>query len=387
MALGGRTLIFASLPLAAAVAAVLRRDRRRRGHRSASSKILENMEIGHNVIHGQWDWMNDPDDPLVDVGVGQRLPGRSVEALAQRRAPHVDERDGQATATSATRSCASPRSSRGSRCISRSRSTTRCSRCMFQWGVAMHDIDLGALRRGETDARRRRGQLAGIGKKAGKQVLKDYVLWPLLAGPWFLPVAASRTWSRTCMRNVWSYAIIFCGHFPDGAQMFTEADVEGETARRLVPAPGARLVQHHGRPAVPRDERQPQPPDRAPPVPRHAEQSLPGGRAARRGDVREVRRAVQQGLVRAPARHDAAHDLPARAADPSAPRGERDAARWRWPTTRPTTTATRAARSTSSRPRRACRVARSGSTSRAARSRRRRSAVASRTTASTTSSA
>ena len=26
----------------------------------AISKILENMEIGHNVMHGQWDWMRDP---------------------------------------------------------------------------------------------------------------------------------------------------------------------------------------------------------------------------------------------------------------------------------------------------------------------------------------
>ncbi len=25
------------------------------------AKILENMEIGHNVLHGQWDWMNDPE--------------------------------------------------------------------------------------------------------------------------------------------------------------------------------------------------------------------------------------------------------------------------------------------------------------------------------------
>src|SRR6202035_4866914 len=24
------------------------------------SKVLENMEIGHNVMHGQWDWMGDP---------------------------------------------------------------------------------------------------------------------------------------------------------------------------------------------------------------------------------------------------------------------------------------------------------------------------------------
>src|ERR671912_2723668 len=26
----------------------------------SAAKILENMEIGHNVLHGQWDWMNDP---------------------------------------------------------------------------------------------------------------------------------------------------------------------------------------------------------------------------------------------------------------------------------------------------------------------------------------
>ena len=24
------------------------------------AKILENMELGHNVMHGQYDWMNDP---------------------------------------------------------------------------------------------------------------------------------------------------------------------------------------------------------------------------------------------------------------------------------------------------------------------------------------
>ena len=24
------------------------------------AKILDNMEIGHNIMHGQWDWMRDP---------------------------------------------------------------------------------------------------------------------------------------------------------------------------------------------------------------------------------------------------------------------------------------------------------------------------------------
>ena len=27
----------------------------------ATAKIIENMELGHNIIHGQWDWMNDPE--------------------------------------------------------------------------------------------------------------------------------------------------------------------------------------------------------------------------------------------------------------------------------------------------------------------------------------
>src|SRR6478752_8258583 len=50
--IGGRAcLVFASLPPAwGAGVAML-----------SVAKILENMEIGHNVLHGQWDWMRDPD--------------------------------------------------------------------------------------------------------------------------------------------------------------------------------------------------------------------------------------------------------------------------------------------------------------------------------------
>ena len=31
------------------------------------------------------------------------------------------------------------------------------------------------------------------------------------------------------IRNVWSNAVIFCGHFPDGAEKFTKQDVDSET--------------------------------------------------------------------------------------------------------------------------------------------------------------
>ena len=27
----------------------------------AFAKSIENMELGHNICHGQWDWMNDPE--------------------------------------------------------------------------------------------------------------------------------------------------------------------------------------------------------------------------------------------------------------------------------------------------------------------------------------
>ena len=51
LAVGGRVLLLPSLfpPAWLAGTIVL-----------SLSKILENMEIGHNVMHGQWDWMNDP---------------------------------------------------------------------------------------------------------------------------------------------------------------------------------------------------------------------------------------------------------------------------------------------------------------------------------------
>ena len=61
------------------------------------AKILENMEIGHNVLHGQWDWMRDPKIHSTTWEWDMATPGRAVEALAQRAAPHLHEhrRQGQ----------------------------------------------------------------------------------------------------------------------------------------------------------------------------------------------------------------------------------------------------------------------------------------------------
>ena len=71
-------------------------------------------------------------------------------------------------------------------------------------------------------------QLRQIGRKVGKQSLKDYVMYPALTGPFFLQTLAAN-FTANIIRNVWTYGIIFCGHFPDGAVHFTEEELEDET--------------------------------------------------------------------------------------------------------------------------------------------------------------
>ena len=88
------------------------------------AKILENMEIGHNVLHGQWDWMNDPVINSSAWDWDTASTRRGVEALPQLHPPHLHEHPRQGHATSATRSCGSTRTSRGTRSTCCSRSTT-----------------------------------------------------------------------------------------------------------------------------------------------------------------------------------------------------------------------------------------------------------------------
>src|SRR5699024_3024507 len=84
------------------------------------------------------------------------------------------------------------------------------------------------LRRGERKWSDVKDKWRRVRKKMGKQVLKDYVLFPLLAGPFVLPVVLGHA-TPNLVRNLWSYAIIFCGHFPEGTHEFMPEDVENET--------------------------------------------------------------------------------------------------------------------------------------------------------------
>ena len=73
-----------------------------------------------------------------------------------------------------------------------------------------------------------RRQLKGVWRKIRRQVGKDYLVFPLLSGPNFLTTLSANV-TANVVRNLWSYMIIFCGHFPDGAEKFTEEQLDDES--------------------------------------------------------------------------------------------------------------------------------------------------------------
>uniref|UniRef100_UPI00245642FF fatty acid desaturase family protein n=1 Tax=Nocardia wallacei TaxID=480035 RepID=UPI00245642FF len=103
----------------------------------------------------------------------------------------------------------------------------------FEYGVAIQHLELGkvAKKKWPADSPERKQFEADrrlVLKKVGKQVAKDYLIFPLLTGPAFFSTLTANI-TANVVRNVWTNAVIFCGHFPDGAEKFTKADIDGET--------------------------------------------------------------------------------------------------------------------------------------------------------------
>ncbi|KKC02669.1 fatty acid desaturase family protein [Mycobacterium nebraskense] len=191
------------------------------------SKILDNMEIGHNIMHGQYDWMRDP-----------TISGRSFEwdtacPADQWRYSHNYMHHTHTNIVGMDRDIGYG--------ILRMSEDQRWQpyflgnplyafllMVLFQYGVALHELETERIRSGEIELADKRDVLRAIWKKTRRQTLKDYVAFPLLAGP-FAPFVFAGNLSANLMRNVWSYMIIFCGHFPDGTQEFTVEETKDES--------------------------------------------------------------------------------------------------------------------------------------------------------------
>jgi linoleoyl-CoA desaturase len=246
------------------------------------AKILENMEIGHNVMHGQWDWMNDPQinssswdwdsastaeawkhshNYVHHTYTNIRGKDRDLGYEIMRIDPHQKWHPIYLLQPLYNLVLAA----------------------FFEWGVATHDLDFEAIKKGEKSKRAIRRELKGMARKARLQITKDYVVFPALSGLVSVAieaaVASRRTVKQTSrsrraaegvwrhatrseattvqsilrqlierrsfrkpfkttlnadftanvVRNVWAYGIIFCGHFPDQTYTFSEEEVADES--------------------------------------------------------------------------------------------------------------------------------------------------------------
>ncbi len=191
------------------------------------SKILDNMEIGHNVMHGQYDFMNDDRLHSKQFEWDTAAPSKNWKHshnYIHHTYTNVIGKD-RDIGYGILRMTDQQRWTPGA-LFNPVKALLLAT--FFQWGVALHDLEVERLRTGETQWEDVEEFARLIRHKAKRQALKDYVVFPLLGGP-LAPLVFLGNVGANLIRNIWAFNIIFCGHFPDGAALFTEEEIEGET--------------------------------------------------------------------------------------------------------------------------------------------------------------
>jgi NADPH-dependent stearoyl-CoA 9-desaturase len=195
------------------------------------AKIIENMEIGHNVMHGQWDWMNDPE--IHSSTWEWDMSGVSKHWKTTHNFQHhkytnilgMDDDVGYSTLR-VTRDQPWKGYNLGNLLFN------AILALGFEWGIALQPIEFGKVLEDGPARETTLRQIREFFAKAGRQLIKDYVAFPALTS---LSPAATFTSTlkanivANVIRNIWTDAVIFCGHFPDGAEKFTKTDMIGES--------------------------------------------------------------------------------------------------------------------------------------------------------------
>ncbi len=191
----------------------------------AAAKSIENMELGHNIGHGQWDWMNDPE--IHSTTWEWDMAGLSSQWRYSHNYRHhmftnvvgVDDDLGYGVMRVTRDQPWKP-----SNLLQPLRHLMLA--ITFEWGIALHGL-YSEQDRTDTDAEKS-AHTQALRRKVARQAGKDFLLFPALAG---------RRWRRVLfgnalanlLRNLWAYAVICCGHFADGAEKFTPEALEDET--------------------------------------------------------------------------------------------------------------------------------------------------------------
>ena len=146
----------------------------------AAAKILENMEIGHNVMHGQWDWMN---DPRIHSSTWDWDTASTAEAWkhSHNYVHHTFTNIRGKDKDLGYEIMRIDPQQRWHPVYLLQPLYNVILAGLFEWGVALHDLDFDAIRSGEKSMRQVKHELKGIAGKARDQFVKDYVAWPLVS--------------------------------------------------------------------------------------------------------------------------------------------------------------------------------------------------------------
>jgi NADPH-dependent stearoyl-CoA 9-desaturase len=194
------------------------------------AKILENMEIGHNVLHGQWDWMRDPKIHSTTWEWDMASPAKDWQhshTELHHTYTNVIGKDNDL--------------GYGIMRVDEEQTWhpmylgqplwNFINACFFEYGIAAYDLELGAtIKRKKFWDPEFQGRLRAVLRKIRKQATKDYLVHPALSIPTgsFLTTLAAN-FTANIVRNLWSNSIILCGHFPEGVETFEKRSIEGET--------------------------------------------------------------------------------------------------------------------------------------------------------------
>ena len=192
------------------------------------SKIVENMELGHNVMHGQFDWLNDPSLNGANYDWDTMSSGddwKYTHNYIHHTYTNIIGKDHDV----------------GYGLLRVSESQKWEPRFLlniplaiqlmvfFEWYVGMQNLHLEDALIYKTKTWPQVWQDATkFRQKARRQILKDYVFFPVIAGPNALPVFAGNAIANV-IRSLWSSAVIFNGHFTEDAETFEVDNTEHET--------------------------------------------------------------------------------------------------------------------------------------------------------------
>lgn len=191
------------------------------------SKILDNMELGHNVIHGQYDFMGD-----------RHLNGKKYEwdILGTSNNWRESHNYNHHTYTN-IEGHDEDIGYKYIRIFAEQKWNpwfllqpiyTFVFAFFFQWGVALQNVNFDA-QKGKPYFKTLLNENAEAWHKIKWQLIKDYLVFPLLAGPMFFAVFTGNMVANV-IRSLWTFIIIFCGHFTDKVQVFPESAVHEDSA-------------------------------------------------------------------------------------------------------------------------------------------------------------